>query len=129
MIILFALVRCGGKGTHGRIIDFILDNHFMSPREGDEAIRSNGQKAIINDLEYARQDLKDRGLLSMPQYGMWAITDDGKKLIIKIARKLLAERPLWDKALADGQFRRIGKPFLDAMESYAKNLLSEESEK
>jgi len=83
LIILFALVHCGGKGTHGRIIDFILMNQLMEPRPNDIYSRSNGSKVVVNDLEHARRDLKDRGLLEMPERGVWAITEAGRSLITK----------------------------------------------
>jgi hypothetical protein len=120
LIILFALLHCGGKGSHGRIIDFILENQLMHPRPGDDEIRINGAKAIVNDLEYARQDLKDRGLLSMPEYGIWAITEEGRARITKFISDVSTDRARWDKALAEGQFIRISKKFLDASADFAK---------
>jgi hypothetical protein len=122
LIILFALLHCGGKGSHDRIIDFILENHLMQPRPGDDEIRSNGAKAIVNDLERARQDLKECGSLSMPQHGVWAITAVGRARITKLVSDVSTNRGRFDKALADGEFVRIGKAFLDASENFAKGI-------
>jgi len=122
MIILYALVRCGGKGTHGRIIDVILDNQLMEHREGDDDIRSNGKRAIVNDLEFARQDLKDLALLSMPKHGTWAITDAGRERFVKFARSLSSNRALWEDGIKKGELRRTGTKFLDAVELLVKEM-------
>jgi len=99
-----------------------LENQLMQPRPCDDEIRTSGAKAIVNDLEYARQDLKARGLLSMPQHGVWAITEEGRALITKFVSDVSTDRGRWDKALVDGQFVRIGKAFLDASENFAKGI-------
>ncbi len=100
IIILYALHRCGGKGRKARIIHYITENKLLKPREGDTDMRQKRETKLENDLAWAREDLKERGWLSMPQHGFWQITESGRHELFQVARAVSKN------VLSEGNFRR-----------------------
>jgi restriction endonuclease Mrr len=92
IVILYALHRCGGKGRKSRIIGFILRNDLMKRREDDLERRQTNETKLENDLAWAREDLKEQGCLSMPQYGFWQITQAGREKLLRFARAVYEKK-------------------------------------
>jgi hypothetical protein len=92
-IILYALYRCGGTGRKGRIIHYIVENDLLKPREGDGELRQTNETKLENDLAWARADLKNKNLLSMPEHGFWQITELGQERLFDVAKKVFAAKP------------------------------------
>lgn len=45
----------------------------------DEDARSTGDAVWENDLAWKREDLKEQGLLRMPERGIWQISEHGER--------------------------------------------------
>src|SRR5580700_2244628 len=84
--VLYALHRCGSKGRKSRIISYIIQKEFLKQRDGDTDIRQTGETRIENDLAWARADLKKKKFLSMPEHGVWQITDFGREKLFGVAK-------------------------------------------
>jgi restriction endonuclease Mrr len=93
IIILYALHRCGGKGSKARIIHFITENGLLKPREGDTELRQTRETRIENDLAWSRANLKEKRQLSMPKNGVWQIADLGRQRLFRVAGNIHAKKP------------------------------------
>src|ERR1039457_4330651 len=114
--VLYALHQCGGKGSKGRIIQTIIQNGLMKPREGDTERRENNEKKVENDLAWARADLKKQGWLSMPRHGFWQITPAGRDKLLRVAEAIYLKRLdeyefVYDRLNAKflGELRELGQ--------------------
>lgn len=123
LVILYSLYSCGGKGSKGRIIYFIMKEGLLKPRDGDDDVRQGNETKIENDLAWARQDLKEKGLLSMPEHGTWKITEDGRKLVEKRAAVFFEKPPEAD------WFARFSPNFIACMKKLGQNLLEKKNER
>ena len=74
VVLLYALYSCGRKPSKARATQFILTNHLLKLYEGDRERVSTGEHRVDNRIAWTRQNLKDKGELSMPNHGTWAIT-------------------------------------------------------
>src|SRR5437868_3807702 len=83
VVLLYALFVCGGKPSRARATHFILTNDFIKTASRDHQIVSTGESRLENRIAWTRQNLKDKGELSMPNHGTWAITEKGKIRILK----------------------------------------------
>ena len=101
IIILYALYRCGGKGRKRNIIHYITENNLLKEREGDTDIRQTRETKLQNDLAWAREDLKERGWLSMPELGFWQITESGRQKLFQVAQAVSKN------VLAEGDFQKF----------------------
>src|SRR5438094_10523974 len=90
-VLLYAIYVCGGKPSKARATDFIMSNHLLKEREGDEDIVSTQESRVRNRIAWTRENLKLKGELSMPNHGTWAITQKGMEMEIieKIALRSL----------------------------------------
>ena len=70
-----------------QVLRFVKARGLMKFYESDDAMRENGEWKWMNDLSWAREDLKGRGFLSMPEVGIWKLTDQGKAWIVEKAKK------------------------------------------
>lgn len=64
----------------------------------DEDNRSTGESVWENDLAWKREDLKEQGLLRMPEHGIWQITEHGERNVESWAqrvKKFTEDRPDW----------------------------------
>ena len=91
VLILYAMHIRGGKGSKGSIIRFIISNNLMQPHADDTEWRQYETK-VENDLAWARQSLKDKGQLSMPEHGTWQITELGRERLFRIARNINGDK-------------------------------------
>lgn len=64
----------------------------------DEDTRSTGDAIWENDLAWKREDLKEQGLLRMPEHGVWQITEHGEREVETWAQRvkeMTEKRPDW----------------------------------
>jgi hypothetical protein len=118
-VILYALHRCGGKGRKARIIHYIMTEGLLKTREGDTQLRETSETKLENDLAWARQDLKDKGFLAMPENGVWQLTNIGRDKLFKIALAVHEKSPdvNW--------FQRYSEKFLAQMSALGEHLQSQ----
>jgi hypothetical protein len=114
--ILYALHRCGGKGSKARIIFYVIQNELLKPREGDTDMRQTRETRVENDLAWARADLKDKKFLTMPKHGVWQITDLGREKLFGVAKKIYANKA------DETWFERCNKKLITEMFELGKTL-------
>jgi hypothetical protein len=117
VVVLYALYRCGGKGRKSCIIYYIIENNLLRPRKGDNALRQNSETALENDLAWAREDLKRRKYLTMPEHGFWEITDSGREALFRIAKTIYEKNP------NENWFERCNDIFIAEMSGLGKKLI------
>jgi hypothetical protein len=103
IILLLALYIL--KNYHGnhypqkrKVLRFIQSNGLIHVPSSDEATRSTGDFVWENDLAWKREDLKEDGLLRMPEHGVWQITEYGEhevELWAQRAKEMTNARPEW----------------------------------
>jgi len=116
VVVLYALHRCGGKGSKSRIIYYIIENRLLKPREGDANIRQTRETRVENDLAWARENLKERKYLTMPKHGVWQITDSGREALFSVARAIHAQKAGGD------WFERCSDKFIAEMTDLGRKL-------
>jgi hypothetical protein len=89
VVLLYTLYVCGRKPSKARATAFITQNRLFKSYEGDWERVSTGEHRVDNRIAWTRQNLKDKGELSMPDRGTWAITQKGIERIEKIALRSL----------------------------------------
>jgi len=93
-IILAALLmlRLLGESRPARakVIEFISGRKLIRLYSKDLKMRSTGDEAWINDLSWAREDLKKKGFLEMPSSGIWKLTEKGRDLVETTANEFAA---------------------------------------
>ena len=62
-----------------KVLRFIRSQRLMHVPKDDEDSRSTGDAIWQNDLAWKRADLKEQGLLTMPERGIWQITEHGER--------------------------------------------------
>jgi len=58
-------------------------HHLIQIRDEDRRRVATGEEAWANDIAWRREDLKEEGLLTMPEHGDWQITASGERRIIE----------------------------------------------
>ena len=58
-------------------------HHLIQIRDEDRRRVATGEEAWANDIAWRREDLKEEGLLTMPEHGEWQITASGERRIIE----------------------------------------------
>ncbi len=132
IVLLYALYVCGRKPSRGRATQFIITNHLLKAYEGDWERVATGQHRVDNRIDWTRQNLKDKGELTMPQRGTWAITQEGVQRIEKIAvRSLTWEEPSDEVSaiLHDLQWDRFSDEFLKRLKDLGTELKKRQEKK
>ncbi|MGA2661070.1 MAG: winged helix-turn-helix domain-containing protein [Verrucomicrobiota bacterium] len=62
-----------------RVLDFVRSAGLMHIPPRDENYRLAGEEVWKHDLSWARNALRDEGLLRMPERGIWEITELGER--------------------------------------------------
>lgn len=62
-----------------RVLGFIRERDLMHIPPQDEEFRLAGEEVWKHDLSWARNGLREEGLLRMPERGVWQITDSGER--------------------------------------------------
>ncbi len=123
--LLYTLYACGRKPSKARATQFIITNHLLKPYEGDWERVATGEHRVDNRIAWTRQNLKDKGELSMPDRGTWAITQKGVQRIEKVAiRSLSWEEPKdeLDAILHEIQWDRVSDELLKRLKSLGAEL-------
>lgn len=125
VVLLYTLYVCGRKPSKARATQFIIQNRLFKSYEGDWERVATGEHRVDNRIAWTRQNLKDKGELSMPDRGTWAITPKGVERIEKIAlRSLNWEEPTDEvSALLHGiQWDRFSDEFLKGLKALGTEL-------
>ena len=85
IVLLYVLYVCGRKPSKARATQFIIANHLLKSYEGDWERVTTGEHRVDNRIAWTRQNLKDKGELTMPGHGIWAITKKGVERIERVA--------------------------------------------
>jgi hypothetical protein len=100
-----------------QVLRFIRARGLITFYDDDEILRDNGESKWMNDLSWAREDLKSRGFLSMPEVGVWKLTDSGRSWIVEKAKKWMevSERDPASKVELLRRCRRLNECFFHHM--------------
>ena len=69
-----------------KVFRFIKSRDLVRFYGDDTDMRSNGEEKWMNDFAWARQDVKAKALLAMPEVGIWQITDCGRVWLLDKAK-------------------------------------------
>jgi hypothetical protein len=85
LLVLFILKYKYGKSWPDKtqVTNFVSIHQLLRLRPEDRKKVSTGEEAWVNKLAWTRNDLKDSGLLQMPETGVWAITPSGEDAALK----------------------------------------------
>lgn len=79
--LLRALVKLGGQAEANKVYPLVIDS-FPDLTEEDLAERlPTGANRMINRIQWVRQRLVSKGFICSPAYGIWAITEKGRKRV------------------------------------------------
>lgn len=65
-----------------QVLNFIKFQKLIIITEADLVLVSKSQLTWENNFAWRRQDLKEEGALTMPQRGIWKITEHGEDLVL-----------------------------------------------
>ncbi len=88
ILVLLAIEFLGGEAKRQdvlRLMEKEIMPEVLARHPEEQRDRESG--AVItwqNKASFARKDLKNKGQLSMPEYGIWAITDAGRGRLRKL---------------------------------------------
>ena len=132
IVLLYTLYVCGRKPSKARATQFIILNDLMKEREGDTDVVSTQESRVENRIAWTRQNLKEKGELSMPDRGTWAITQKGVERIERIAlRSLKWQEPVDELDAMFHEFRwdRFSDAFLQRLKTLGAELNQRQREK
>jgi restriction endonuclease Mrr len=121
IVILFALHSLGGKAKKHRVIHFITQNDLILQKPDDNKIVSSNESKIENDLAWARESLKEKKLLGMPEHGVWRITDEGRQQLYKLAEKA-AQLSADNKENLKTEAERLNSKFIEKLVSLGQQI-------
>ena len=91
MAVLLALylleINGDAKPERKKVLRFIKNRNLVTFKEGDLDPVGNGEEKWMNDLSWAREDVKESGLVAMPEYGRWQLTARGREKLLERAKK------------------------------------------
>lgn len=112
VVVLYALYCCDGSATKQRTISFILTNELLQAQPGDDDVVSSRELRVANRIAWTRQNLKNKGQLSMPQIGTWKLTDTGRERLFRAVELFQAGREGGGAILDDLVWDRFSPTFL-----------------
>lgn len=77
-----------GRPPKRRVLRFVRSEQLMHVPANEEARRSTGEAVWENDLAWKREDLKEQGLLRMPEHGIWQLTEHGEREVEAWAQRV-----------------------------------------
>lgn len=105
--ILDVLRELGGSGTPKEVKSAILERVSLSPADLERTLKS-GESAVLNEIAWARNTLRELGLLDGSTTGVWRLTEEGRTTHLTIEES---------RALRTGvqktRLDRIGKGTID----------------
>ena len=116
IVILFELFQRGGKASKARVTTNIIGNGYLKPRPQDHTTRQGRETILENDLAWARENLREKGDLAMPEWGVWQITEKGKERLLRVSKAIYEKKPdaTW--------FERYSQKFLDCASAFGERL-------
>ncbi len=88
VLALYILERLGVRSPKKiQVLRFIKARQLITFYDDDSALRSTGEEKWMNDFAWAREDAKQKGLLQMPEVGIWRITETGKSWLVERAKR------------------------------------------
>jgi restriction endonuclease Mrr len=76
-------------------------------------MRQTRETKLVNDLRWARQNLKDNGWLAMPSRGVWQITVAGRQKLFRVAKAFQT------KQADEVCFDRFNNKFIEVLKALA----------
>lgn len=100
-----------------QVLRFIRSRGLIQFHFDDDLPRATGEPKWMNDFAWAREDIKRRGFLTMPEFGVWRITVAGKQWVEEKAKRWveLSETNPASKDEFLSQCRRINELFFSHM--------------
>lgn len=93
LILLAAIIRLGGSGSKGQVLDEVERAGLMKFSPHDlQSRRTRNELNWRNDLAYIRDHLANEGHVSSAQWNTWAITENGKRHFASLAARLTSQR-------------------------------------
>ena len=74
------------KPKRMKVLRFIKNREMVRFYNDDMELRSNGEEKWMNDFSWARKDVKESFLLTMPEFGIWQLTDRGRQWLLQKAK-------------------------------------------
>lgn len=88
ILALYVLDRLGVRSPKkAQVLRFIKARRLITFYDDDSELRSTGEEKWMNDFAWAREDAKQRGLLEMPEVGIWRITQAGRAWLDERAKR------------------------------------------
>jgi hypothetical protein len=91
-----------------RVLQFIREHGLMHIPPQNEEFRLAGEEVWKHDLSWARNALREEGLLRMPDRGIWQITQAGERDVEAWARRV--KKTTEDKADWTADFKAHSDP-------------------
>jgi hypothetical protein len=89
LLALYVLKRRGhGSPPKAQVLRFIDWQKLMNVPADDLGLRSTGDEVWQNDLAWKREDIKEDGLLDMPERGIWHLTKKGEEEVEAWAQRV-----------------------------------------
>lgn len=100
LVAIYALKKFYGVACpeKRRVLDFIRDRELIHIRSEDKEYRLAGEMVWQHDLSWMRNELKNDGLLCMPERGIWQITQAGERDVEVWAQRIKEQtdaNPKW----------------------------------
>lgn len=93
LILLTAIIRLGGSGSKGQVLDEVERAGLMMFSPHDlQFRRTRNEVNWRNDLAYIRDHLVNEGHLSSAKWNTWAITEGGERHFASLAARLSSHR-------------------------------------
>lgn len=97
--ILDELRKIGGEGTAREIMRAVADLVITDPEERDRLTKKSGANAAENEVAWARNNLREAGLIDGSTRGVWRLTPEGWKthLTLEDAHKIGKNKQIKDR--------------------------------
>ncbi len=80
--IIEILKSLDGSGNAGEVVDLVIDRMDIS--DEDLAVQNkNGGSRIKNQVHWARNYLVNSGIIDNSERGIWSLTSEGERLVIR----------------------------------------------
>ena len=90
VLALYVLDQLGSPAPKKiQVLRFVKARGLITLYDDDDLLRENGEPKWMNDLSWAREDIKNRGFLVMPEIGVWMISEKGRLWLVETAKRWL----------------------------------------
>ena len=112
--ILDVLRELGGSGTPKEVKSAVLERVSLSPADLERTLKS-GESAVLNEIAWARNTLRELGLLDGSTTGVWRLTEEGRATHLTID-----EARILRTGALKARFDRMGKGTVDMVSEEAE---------